>query len=188
MQIHDTALPEVKRITLDIHGDARGFFCERFHEEKFAALGLDVPFVQINHSRSAPGVVRGIHFQHTPVQGKLVGVTRGAILDVAVDLRPNSPRFGQHMGVELSDMNGALLWIPEGFGHGFCVLGNEAADVVYNVTSLYAADGESGVRFDDATIGITWPVASPTLSARDEQLPTLTAAKADLTRWFGDMK
>ncbi len=188
MQWHDTALPEVKRITLDVISDNRGFFCERFHAEKLAALGLTIPFVQTNHSRSKPGVVRGIHFQHTPMQGKLVSVIRGRILDVAVDVRPQSPRFGQHVAVELSDMNGEMLWIPAGFGHGFCVLGDEPADVIYNVTTHYATGGESGVRYDDPTLNIQWPIASPMISERDKNLPTIAAARDDLTRWFAGMK
>lgn len=188
MKIHDTALPEVKRITLDMLRDDRGFFCERFHVEKLAALGVMDRFVQINHSRSRAGVLRGLHFQHTPLQGKLVGVTRGRILDVAVDLRPNSPRFCQSVAVELSDENGELLWIPAGFGHGFCVLGDAPADVLYNVTAHYAPGGESGVQFDDAAFGIHWPIAAPVISDRDRALPTLAEAKADLTRWFGDMR
>jgi phosphoglycolate phosphatase len=187
MQIIDTALPEVKRIILDIYADNRGFFTERFHTEKFAALGLCENFVQLNHSRSLPGVIRGIHFQHAPMQGKLVGVTRGAIIDVAVDLRPDSPRFLQHAAVELSDENGELLWIPAGFGHGFCVIGEVAADVVYNVTALHSAEGESGVRFDDPQLAIAWPVAHPILSGRDRNLPGIHDARDDLQRWFGSL-
>jgi dTDP-4-dehydrorhamnose 3,5-epimerase len=187
MQIHDTALPEVKRLTLDLHPDARGFFCERFHAGHFAALGLPVDFCQINHSRSIPGVIRGLHFQHRPMQGKLVGVTRGAVIDLAVDIRPGSPHFGQHVAVELSDENATLLWIPPGFAHGFCVLGDEPADLVYQVTAPYDAAGESGIRFDDPALAIPWPIAHPILSPRDRALPTLAEAHANLTLWFGDL-
>ncbi len=187
MKLHDTALPEVKRIVLDRFGDARGFFCERYHVDKFAAFGITETFVQTNHSRSAPGVVRGLHFQHAPTQGKLVGVTAGAVLDIAVDVRPGSPRFGQFIMAELSEENAEVLWIPPGFAHGFCVLGDRPADVVYNVTATYHAAGESGIRLDDATLNIPWPLDLSTaiLSDRDMKLPTLQEAKADLTRWFG---
>jgi dTDP-4-dehydrorhamnose 3,5-epimerase len=187
MKLHDTALPEVKRIALDMFGDARGFFCERYHVDKFAALGITETFVQTNHSRSAPKVVRGLHFQHAPAQGKLVGVTAGAILDIAVDVRPNSPRFGQYILIELSEENAEVLWIPAGFAHGFCVLGDRPADVVYNVTATYHAAGESGIRLDDPTLGIPWPIdlATAILSDRDMKLPTLQEAMPDLTRWFG---
>lgn len=186
MQIHDTALPEVKRITLDVFKDSRGFFVERYHANKFAALGFHEKFVQTNHSRSAPGVIRGLHFQHAPMQGKLVGVTNGAILDVAVDVRPNSPNFGKHVAVELSDENGELLWIPAGFAHGFCVLGDRAADVLYNITATYNAAGESGVRLDDPAIGIEWPVdlKRAILSERDLKQPTLAEATSNLKQWF----
>lgn len=186
MHIHDTALPEVKRISLDLFKDSRGFFCERYHAEKFAALGLSMQFVQTNHSRSAPGVLRGLHFQHAPMQGKLVGVTRGRILDVAVDVRPGSPYFGQHVAIELSDDNAEMLWIPAGFAHGFCVLGHEPADVLYNTTATYNAAGESGIRLDDPALNIEWPIAlnDAILSDRDLKQPTLAEAKADLMKWF----
>jgi dTDP-4-dehydrorhamnose 3,5-epimerase len=117
-------------ITLDVYGDARGFFCERYKLSRFAEAGISENFVQDNHSRSAPDVLRGLHYQYAPAQGKLVGVTRGRIWDVAVDIRPHSPTFGESYGTELSDMNGRLLWIPAGFAHGFCVLGEEPADVI----------------------------------------------------------
>lgn len=184
MQLHDTTLPEVKRITLNLFSDARGFFCERFREDHWAALGMNAHFVQDNWSHSKAGVIRGLHFQHTPKQGKLVGVTRGKVLDVAVDIRPHSPHFGKHVAVELSRENATLLWIPEGFAHGFCVLGDEPADVVYKLTAHYNAEGEQGVRFDDSSIGIDWPVKNPILSARDQALPTLTDLTSDLKRWF----
>src|SRR5262245_41452032 len=111
-----------------VHRDERGFFIERFNARKFTELGLPTEFVQENHSRSEPGVLRGLHYQNAPAQSKLVGVTRGRIWDVAVDLRPDSPTFGRHSALELSDDNGRMLWIPAGFAHGFCVLGDESAD------------------------------------------------------------
>lgn len=186
MKLLDTALPEVKRIQLHAHGDARGFFVERHNADTFAALGFHTPFVQLNHSRSAPGVVRGLHFQHAPQQGKLVGVTRGKVLDVAVDVRPHSPNFGQHVTAELSDENFELLWIPPGFAHGFCVLSDAPADVVYQLTATYNAGGESGIRLDDPTIGVKWPVAleDAILSERDQKQPTLMEAKPQLEKWF----
>jgi len=184
MKINDTALPEVKILSLDIFHDNRGFFCERFHVEKFAALGMKENFVQTNHSRSLPGVVRGLHFQYAPMQGKLIGVTSGAVLDVAVDIRPHSPNFGKHVAVELNCTNGELLWIPAGFAHGFAVLGNATADVVYQMNAPYNAGGEGGIAFNDADIGIDWPLASPILSDRDRALPTLNDLKPQLQQWF----
>jgi dTDP-4-dehydrorhamnose 3,5-epimerase len=184
MHIHDTTLPGVKQIICDMHHDERGFFCERFHAQKLAALGLRESFVQVNHSHSKPGVIRGIHFQHAPMQGKLVGVASGAILDVAVDLRPNSPRFGKHVAVVLTGTNGEMLWISPGFGHGFAVLGAAPAEVIYGITATYQPSGESGVRFDDPALAIEWPVKSPIVSNRDRDLPTLAQARADLEQWF----
>lgn len=186
MKSHNTDLPKVKRFTRETHHDARGFFREMFHTSAFAAQGFTQPLVQWNHSRSLPGVIRGIHFQHAPMQGKLVSVTHGAVLDVAVDLRPHSPRFGQHVAVELSAENGDMLWVPPGFGHGFCVLGDGVADVVYGMSAHYAPGGESGVAYDDSTLAIAWPVTAPVISARDALLPTLHEATANLVKWFGE--
>ncbi len=179
MRLIETDLPDVKRIGLDVYPDARGFFTERYVESKFHAFGITDHFVQDNHSRSWPGVVRGMHFQHTAPQGKLVGVLRGRILDVAVDVRPHSPQFGQHVAVEL-EPNTELLWIPPGFAHGFCVLGHEPADVLYKVTAPFNPNGEAGIRYDV----IDWPLANPILSARDQQLPTLAEARPQLNQWF----
>ena len=186
MKMHDTALPEVKRISLDIFHDQRGFFCERFRADKFAEMGITDQFLQTNHSRSVPGVIRGLHFQHAPMQGKLVGVTHGAILDVAVDVRPNSPTFGKSVTVELSEENAELLWIPPGFAHGFAVIGNRPADVVYYVTELYNGAGESGIRLDDPTLAIQWPTAlsRAIISPRDLAQPSLAEATENLKQWF----
>jgi dTDP-4-dehydrorhamnose 3,5-epimerase len=186
MKIHDTALPEVKRIALDVFYDQRGFFCERFRVDAFAAMGINETFVQVNHSRSVPGVIRGLHFQHVPAQGKLVGVTHGAVLDVAVDVRPHSPNFGKIVTAELSEENAELLWIPPGFAHGFCVIGNRPADVVYYVTELYNGAGESGIRLDDPTLAITWPTAlsRAIISPRDVAQPSLAEATENLKQWF----
>jgi|TARA_B100002003_G_scaffold239346_1_gene258611 dTDP-4-dehydrorhamnose 3,5-epimerase len=160
-------------IELDVHGDERGFFVERFNLERFRAAGLPTDFVQDNHSRSRPGVVRGLHYQHTPAQGKLVGVTRGRIFDVVVDIRPDSPTFGQTHSTELSDMNGRLLWVPHGFAHGFCVLDDTPADLFYKADAPYNPDGEDGILWNDPALAIAWPVKDPIVSARDQAMRTL---------------
>ena len=130
-----------------------------------------------------PGVLRGIHYQHRPAQGKLVGVIRGRIWDVAVDLRADSPTYGQHYHVELSDLNGRLLWMPAGFGHGFCVLGDEAADVLYKVDAPYDATGEGGIHWADPDLAIPWPVRAPIISTRDQGLASFAAYKARPVAW-----
>lgn len=174
-------IPGLLLVELDVKGDSRGFFVERFQTERFRAAGLPTDFFQDNHSRSAPGVLRGLHYQHAPTQGKLVGVARGRVMDVAVDLRPTSPTFGRHQAVELSDLNGRLLWIPAGFAHGFAVLGTEPADMIYKVDGPYNAAGEGGVRWDDPELGIPWSSyigsTQPTLSARDQTLPSFAEYK-----------
>lgn len=170
MKITEGRINGLKIIELAVHKDERGFFVERAHAEKFAAAGLPV-FVQDNHSQSLPGVLRGLHYQYSPAQGKLVGVTRGRVWDVAVDIRPHSPTFGQHEAIELSGDNGRLLWIPAGFAHGFCVLGDEPVDMLYKVDAYYHAAGEGGIAFDDQTLNIPWPLKSPLVSARDKALP-----------------
>lgn len=167
MHITDTPLEGLKIITLKMHGDARGFFVERFNRDAFAAAGLPTEFVQDNHSRSAPNIVRGLHFQYDKPQGKLVGCLRGKILDVAVDARSHSPTFGKHFSVELSDENATLLWVPAGFAHGFSVLGDGVADVFYKVTAMYNPAGEDGFKFDDPELAIDWRVNEPQVSARD---------------------
>jgi dTDP-4-dehydrorhamnose 3,5-epimerase len=173
MQIKPLAIPDVLLITLDRHDDARGYFIERYHSEKLAELGFRPKFVQDNHSRSHPGVLRGLHYQFNPEQGKLVGVIRGAIYDVAVDLRPDSPDFGKHIGVTISEDNPQLLWVPPGFAHGFCVLGDAVADVTYKVSGAYNKAGEGGIRFDDPDLAIQWPITDPILSERDRALQSL---------------
>ncbi len=164
-------LEGLKLVQLAVHGDSRGFFVERFQLERFRQNGLPTEFAQDNHSRSAPGVLRGLHYQMNPAQGKLVGVVRGAILDVVVDIRKASATFGRHIAVELSDLNGRMLWVPAGFAHGFCVLGSEPADVVYKVDALYNPQSEAGIHPLDPDLGIQWPVASAQLSKRDSTLP-----------------
>lgn len=171
MDVMECKIKGLKVIKLDLKGDRRGFFVERFHAARFAEAGLPTDFVQDNHSRSAPGILRGLHYQHTLPQGKLVGVTRGRVWDVAVDIRPDSPSYGQHHALELSDENGLLFWIPPGFAHGFCVLGDEPADMLYKVTGLYNPQGEGGIRFDDPELAIEWPLANPIVSERDKAQP-----------------
>jgi dTDP-4-dehydrorhamnose 3,5-epimerase len=170
-------------VQLDLLGDSRGFFVERYHRERYEALGLPTVYTQDNHSRSAPGVLRGLHFQHTPPQGKLIGVVRGRIWDVAVDIRPGSPTFGQSVGTELSDLNGKLFWIPAGFAHGFCVLGDEPADVVYKVDAPYCPTGEGGIHWADPELAVRWPLANPTISQRDSALPSFAQYRADPPDW-----
>lgn len=183
MKTTPLAIDGLKLVELVIHGDQRGFFTERFNMTEFETQGLPTRFVQDNHSRSAPGVLRGLHYQFDPPQGKLVGVLRGRIWDVAVDLRPESATYGQHYGVELSDLNGRLLWMPAGFAHGFCVLGEEMADVLYKVDALYRPAGESGISWDDPDLAIPWPVQNPTVSARDQKLSSFAAYRAQPVRW-----
>lgn len=177
MKITALHLEGLKLVELMLHGDSRGFFVERFREDRFKEAGIPTRFVQDNHSRSAPGVLRGLHYQVDPAQGKLVGVTRGKIWDVAVDIRKSSPTFGRWFGTELSDMNGKLLWIPAGFAHGFCVLGDEPADVVYKVDGLYNTKTEGGILWNDPDIGIEWPMGptAPAISARDQGLQSFRA-------------
>lgn len=183
MHIEDCFIEGLKIIRLAVHGDARGFFVERYHEAKLAALGFHEEFIQDNHSRSAPGILRGLHWQANPPQGKLVGVTRGRVWDVAVDIRPDSATYGQHHAVELSAENGVLCWIPAGFAHGFCVLGDEPADMLYKVSGPYNPAGEGGIRYDDPDLTIDWPVKYPVISPRDEGLMSFAQYRANPVRW-----
>jgi len=188
MKITKTDIEGLLVVELDVYGDSRGFFVERFNKEKFSELGLPTEFDQDNHSRSAPSVLRGLHYQATPAQGKLVGCANGRIWDVAVDVRPDSPTFGQNFGLELSDENGKLLWMPPGFAHGFCVLGDKPADVFYKVTSVYNPKGESSIAWDDAELNVPWPFDqmegdSPTVSDRDKQAPSFADYKNSPPNW-----
>lgn len=183
MQVYETKLNGIKRIELKLFGDARGFFVERFNAQKFAEHGLPTQFVQDNHSRSGPGILRGLHYQTTPAQGKLVGVIRGRMLDVVVDIRPESPTFGQHITEELTGENGVLLWVPPGFAHGFCVLGDEPVDILYKVTALYNPQGEGGLRYNDPELGIDWPIENPILSERDQLLGSLDDIRRNSPVW-----
>ncbi len=163
-----TSIPDVLILEPKVFGDARGFFFESFNGTAFAqATGLDVQFVQDNHSRSAQGVLRGLHYQIQQPQGKLVRCVRGAVFDVAVDIRRASPTFGQWVGVELSEENNRQLWVPPGFAHGFVVL-SASADFLYKTTDYYAPAFERCIAWDDPAIGIAWPAGTtPQLSAKD---------------------
>jgi dTDP-4-dehydrorhamnose 3,5-epimerase len=172
MEIEETELPGVLLVKPKVFGDARGGFMEMWNAERYAEAGLDWRFVQDNVSRSKADVVRGIHSQHPRAQGKLVQVLQGAVWDVAVDLRCDSPHFGRWAGRELTGENAHQLWVPPGFGHGFCVLSDETI-FVYKCTDLYAPDCEVGVAWDDPEIGITWPCSEPLLSEKDKALPRL---------------
>ncbi|MFC3532129.1 dTDP-4-dehydrorhamnose 3,5-epimerase [Vogesella facilis] len=178
MRIIDTAIADVKLLEPVVHGDARGFFFESFNQRQFdAAIGRQVAFVQDNHSRSARGVLRGLHYQLQQPQGKLVRVLQGAIFDVAVDLRRSSATFGHWLGHELSADNRWQLWLPQGFAHGFVVLG-EYAEVLYKTTDYYAPQHERCIRWDDPALAIDWPLATPpVLSARDAQGTALRDAE-----------
>jgi dTDP-4-dehydrorhamnose 3,5-epimerase len=151
-----------------VFGDERGFFMESWNEAKFREAGLDLGFVQDNHSRSAKGVLRGIHFQNPNPQGKLVRVVSGAVWDVAVDLRRSSPHYGQWFGLELSAANKKMFWVPPGFGHGFLTL-EDGTDFLYKCTSLYDPSAEQSLQWDDPAVGIEWPLEGikPRLSAKD---------------------
>lgn len=160
-------------LTPTLHGDERGFFMETYRADTWAELGVPTEFVQDNHSRSRKGTVRGMHFQTSPGQGKLVRVARGRVLDVVVDIRHDSPTFGRWEAVELDDERGEQLWIPVGFAHGFCVL-SEVADFVYKCTSYYDPATESGFSFADPEVGIQWPDGELIYSDRDRNAPRLS--------------
>ncbi len=169
MKATPTTIPEVLLIEPKVFGDARGFFYESFNQRAFAeATGLDVQFVQDNHSKSAQGVLRGLHYQLQQAQGKLVRVVAGEVFDVAVDLRRASPTFGQWVGAVLSAQNNAQLWVPPGFGHGFVVL-SESAEFLYKTTDYYAPEFEQCIAWDDPDLAIQWPqmAQAPRLSAKD---------------------
>lgn len=180
MNVIQTAIPEVLVFEPKVFGDERGFFMESFNERTFReATGRDERFVQDNHSRSARGVLRGLHYQLPPhAQGKLVRVVHGTVFDVAVDMRRSSPTFGRWVGVELSEGNHRQLWIPPGFAHGFLVL-SDSADFLYKTTDYYAPETEGAVRWDDPVLGIEWPEAgvAPQLSAKDQAAPLLAQAR-----------
>jgi len=178
MKATPTSIPDVLMIEPKVFGDARGFFFESFNARAFRdATGLDETFVQDNHSRSARGVLRGLHYQIRQPQGKLVRVVRGAVFDVAVDLRRASPSFGRWAGVELSEDNHRQLWIPPGFAHGFVVL-SESADFLYKTTDYYAPEHERCLLWNDPAVGIDWPLDTPPLlSGKDREGKLLAACE-----------
>jgi dTDP-4-dehydrorhamnose 3,5-epimerase len=168
----ETKLDGVVLLEPEVHGDERGFMVETFRSDTWAELGVEAEFVQHNHSRSVKDTLRGLHFQTEPGQAKLVRCPRGAIFDVAVDLRRGSPTYGQWEGQVLDDEKHRQLFVPAGFGHGFAVL-SEIADVAYLLSSTYDPATESGIAWDDPEVGVEWPVSEPLLSERDKSAPTL---------------
>jgi dTDP-4-dehydrorhamnose 3,5-epimerase len=170
MQATPSAIPEVILLEPKVFGDERGFFLESWNRRGFAALGIDRDFVQDNHSRSAQGILRGLHYQTEHTQGKLVRVVAGEVFDVAVDMRRASPSFGRWVGYTLSAANRRMLWVPPGFAHGFYVTSPEGAEFLYKCTDYYDPAHEVSVRWDDPSIGIDWPLVdgrAPALSAKD---------------------
>jgi dTDP-4-dehydrorhamnose 3,5-epimerase len=172
MNVLHTKIPEVLVIEPKVFGDQRGFFFETYQADRYTSHGIIGPFVQDNLSRSARGVLRGLHFQNPKSQGKLVSVQRGHVLDVAVDVRRGSPTFGRHVTVELSEENRRQLWVPRGFAHGFVVL-SDSADFFYKCDEYYSPSDEIVVRWNDPAIGINWGIDAPTLSPRDAAAPLL---------------
>jgi dTDP-4-dehydrorhamnose 3,5-epimerase len=177
LKFNQTEFPGLCVIEPMVFGDSRGFFMESYNSEEFKAAGLDVPFVQDNHSRSHKGVLRGMHFQIKHPQGKLVRVPKGAVYDVVVDLRKGSPSFGKWFGVELSEENMKMLYIPRGFAQGFLIL-QDSTDLMYKCTDMYYPDDEGGFSWDDPEIGIQWPLDridnNLTLSEKDKHWPKFT--------------
>ena len=178
MKVIETQLPGVRIIEPRVHGDSRGFFVETFQAERYRReAGIELAFVQDNHSRSGRGVLRGMHSQRSRPQGKLVRVARGEVFDVAVDVDPRSATFGKWVGVTLSDENCRQFWVPPGYAHGFVVL-SEIADFEYKCTDYYDPGDEIGVMWNDPGVGIDWPLQNPLLSAKDQKLPSLAQLKA----------
>lgn len=177
MKVVAEALNGVMLIEPVVHGDARGFFVETWNAQSFAGIGIDTGFVQDNHSKSAKGVLRGLHYQFGPAQAKLVRVAAGRVFDVAVDMRRSSPSFGQWFGAELSADNHLMLFVPEGFAHGFVSL-EEGSELLYKCSSLYSPATEHCLAWDDATVGIDWPLEgiAPQLSSKDREGKSLAEA------------
>ena len=172
MKVTETQLAGLLIIEPKVFGDARGFFKETFQAERYREAGIEYTFVQDNYSRSQKGVLRGLHFQITKPQGKLVSCPKGAVFDVAVDIDPESTTYGQYVGVELTEENHKQLWVPPGYAHGFCVL-SETADFEYKCTDYYDPSDEGGVIWNDPDVAIDWPIDQPLLSDKDSKLPTL---------------
>lgn len=183
LTIEDAGLAGVLLIKPDLFGDARGFFAELYHRQKYITAGLAKTFVQDNQSRSVKGVLRGLHYQLRHPQGKLVCAARGEIFDVAVDIRRGSPTFGRWTGHVLSDTNRCQMYVPEGFAHGFCVL-SDTADVVYKCTDFFDPEDDRGILWSDPDIGIAWPIAQPLISDRDSRHPLLREASTEVLPVF----
>ena len=182
MNVISTAFPEVLIVEPKVFGDTRGFFMETFQVDRYATNGIAAAFLQDNLSRSTRGVLRGLHFQNPKLQGKLVTVLRGCVLDVAVDVRVGSPTFGQYQKVELNDENRRQLWVPRGFAHGFVVL-SEFADFFYKCDEFYSPADEITLRWDDPALGIDWGFDLPRVSARDSKGLTLAELAGRLPRY-----
>jgi dTDP-4-dehydrorhamnose 3,5-epimerase len=172
IRVESRHLGDVVVLVPEAFQDSRGFFMETYRQDQFTLLGLPCEFVQDNHSRSAKGVVRGLHFQWDPPMGKLMRVSLGTAFLVAVDIRKGSPTLGKWCGVEASAENRRQVWAPAGFARGFCVL-SEAAEIQYKCTGLYSSKAESGIRWDDPQIGVEWPVKAPSLSEKDRKAQSL---------------
>jgi len=181
VEVKDLELAGLKLIKPAVFGDSRGFFLESYHEARYQAAGIREVFVQDNHSRSVKGTLRGLHYQSSPGQAKLIRVTLGRIFDVAVDIRPGSSTFGKWAGLELDDQKHEQLFIPIGFAHGFCVL-SDVAEVQYKCSALYDAKTESSIDYKDPEIGVDWPVKEPLLSARDQTAESFASFRARVGR------
>lgn len=175
MKVIVADIPEILIIEPKVFTDDRGYFLETYQAEKFRAIGIAEPFVQDNHSHSMHGALRGLHYQEPGAQGKLMRCARGAMWDVAVDIRVGSPTYGKWFGLELSEQNKKMLWVPAGFAHGFCALTDDC-DVIYKCTAYYAPANERGIAWNDPDIGIKWPISKPVLSAKDAAAPRLKDA------------
>jgi len=182
LRFTELSIPGVILVEPQVHQDDRGFFLETYHEEKYRAGGIGLPFVQDNHSRSARGTLRGLHAQNPEPQGKLLRVIQGEVYDVAVEARRGSPQFGQHVSAVLSAENKRQLYVPPGLLHGFVVT-SEVAEVEYKCTALYRPDAELAVAWDDPDLAIPWPVESPILSAKDARAPRLRDVQEQLVEF-----
>jgi dTDP-4-dehydrorhamnose 3,5-epimerase len=187
MRVLATDVPGVLIVEPDVRRDARGFFLEVYHEEKYRAAGIDVRFVQDNHSRSVKHTLRGLHWQFRRPQAKLIRAVVGEIYDVAVDIRRGSPTFGQWTATTLSADNLRQMFVPEGFAHGFCIT-SETAEVEYKCTDVYDPEGEAGLPWDDPALGIQWPVQTPILSPRDANHPAFDAHRTDFPTFERSMR
>jgi dTDP-4-dehydrorhamnose 3,5-epimerase len=184
MKVYETALLGVYLIEPQVFADPRGFFMETWQAERYRQANIPGPFVQDNYSHSTQGVLRGLHYQLKRPQGKLVWVLQGEIFDVVVDVRRGSPTFGHWIGERLSGENPRQFYIPAGFAHGFCVL-SESADFLYKCTDFYTPEDEYGLRWDDPSVGIDWPVSTPLLSEKDRHYPTLATIPSEHLPAFG---